>query len=130
MTKRKAKATGLLRQANVLPLNEVSSLTLMSGRLFDPEEQGAAARQKRKAKATGLLRQANVLPLNEVSSLTLMSGRLFDPEEQGAATRQKRKARRLVCSDRQSGKSAFDVPKSAFDFKVSIFIRLLNKNIL
>ncbi|WP_276513964.1 hypothetical protein [Heyndrickxia oleronia] len=30
----------------------------MSGRLFDPEEQGAATRQKRKAKVTGLLRQA------------------------------------------------------------------------
>ncbi|NYV67651.1 hypothetical protein HYI36_20440 [Bacillus sp. Gen3] len=24
----------------------------------------------------------------------------------------------------------YDIPKSAFDFKVSIFIRLLNKNIL
>ncbi|MEK5174748.1 hypothetical protein NST63_16260 [Heyndrickxia sp. FSL W8-0496] len=86
-------------------------MTLMSGRLFDPEEQGAAARQKRKAKATGLLRQANVLPLNEVSSLTLMSGRLFDPEEQGAATRQKRKAKATGLLRQAEGKNPpFGVP--------------------
>ncbi|MCM3454226.1 hypothetical protein M3685_09760 [Heyndrickxia oleronia] len=77
-----------------------------------------------------MLRQANVLPLNEVCSLPSMSGRLFDPEEQGAAARQKEKRGDWSAPTGKGENPPYDIPKSAFDFKVSIFIRLLNKNIL
>lgn len=59
-----------------------------------------------------------------------MSGRLFDPRSKEPQLDKNEKRGDWFAPTGKVENLPFDVPKSAFDFKVSIFIRLLNKNIL